>query len=303
MIKLIGWVKTHKAIVLLLAVIGFLLFKYFTPRAYLLSNSTVAPSNNFGTMEAQSDARGGSTGIAKMMPIQPYPQAVPPSDSAVRMISTDTSLSLKVDNVAMTVERIGQTTTTLGGYLIDSNISVPEGASSGSINVRVPSEKRAEALAAFKAQGVKTVSEYVVGQDVTDQFVDNDEKLRILESTKTKFEAILADAKNVTEMLNVQQQLLSLQQQIDTIKGQQKYLEGTAKYSRISVYLSTDELSLPYAPVTSWRPQVIFKEAVRSLMLNARALGTLLIWIAVYSPVVIIIALIAWLLYRRMKNR
>ncbi len=303
--KLIDWVKTHKAITFLLVVVAFFLFRFYSPQYPTIMNSAVSPSTfgSVGTMEAQYDvaagAAGNSTGIAKMLPSIPYRQPAPPSDATVRMVSKDTSLSLKVDNVAATVEKIDQEATALGGYLIDSNVAIPEGAANGSINVRVPSEKRAQALSAFKSYGVKTVSEFVMGQDVTDQFVDNEERLRILESTKTKFEAILADAKNVTEMLNVQQQLLSLQQQIDAIKGQQKYLEGSAKYSRISVYLSTDELSLPYAPVQSWRPQVVFKEALRSLLMNVRSIGTLLIWGLVYSPVVLIVALIAFVIRRK----
>jgi hypothetical protein len=304
MTKLIDWVKTHKAVTFLLFVLAFFVLGAISPkhRVFVNKGSMSAPmSDTFGTMEAAPDMAGSTASIGKMMPLMPSRQAVPPSDSSVRMISKDTSLSLKVDDVAATVERVEQTTTTLGGYLIDSNVSAPEGASSGSINVRVPSEKRTEALAAFKALGVKTVSEYVMGQDVTDQFVDNEERLRILEATKVKFEAILAEAKNVNEMLNVQQQLLSLQQQIDSIKGQQKYLEGSAKYSRISVYLATDELALPYAPVQSWRPQVVLKEAVRSLMLHIRGVGTVLIWALVYAPAIIILALIAWMMYRKTR--
>lgn len=310
MTKLFNWIKTHKAVTFLLFVLFFFIVGAISPkRTAFVNREFISPSStlrtdSFGSAEVASDMAAGisapSMGKA-MLPVPPYGRQVAPSDTPDRMISTDTSLSLKVDDVAAAVARVEQTTTSLGGYLIDSNVSSPEGASSGSINVRVPSEKRSEALTAFKALGVKTVSEYVMGQDVTDQFVDNEERLRILESTKVKFETILADAKNVNEMLNVQQQLLSLQQQIDGIKGQQKYLEGSAKYSRISLYLATDELALPYAPVTSWRPGVVFKEAVRSLMLHARGVGTALIWLVVYSPVVIILALVAWMLYRKTR--
>jgi hypothetical protein len=109
--------------------------------------------------------------------------------------------------------------------------------------------------------------------------------------------------KNVSDMLNVQRELLNVQQQIDAIKGQQAYLEGSAKLTRISVYLSTDELALPYAPDDSWRPSVVLKEAIRSLILNVRGILNALIWIAVFFPFWGIGFGVIYLLVRALKKR
>jgi len=51
-----------------------------------------------------------------------------------------------------------------------------------------------------------------------------------------------------------------------TFSRSTKYFEQSAKLTKITVYLSTDELSLPYAPTNQWRPLVIVKEAFRSLI-------------------------------------
>jgi len=142
-------------------------------------------------------------------------------------------------------------------------------------------------VSAFKDYSVKVVSESISGRDVTDQYVDLDARLQVLLKTKSKFEQILDQAVEVKDLLNVQRELTSLQSQIDSVKGQQKYLEQSAKLSKITAYLSTDELSLPYAPTKAWRPQVVFKTAVRSLISNFRSLGNLIIWSAVYLPLLI----------------
>jgi hypothetical protein len=131
--------------------------------------------------------------ISEVAPV--YRQESAPTSGVDRLVLKDTSLSLKVNDVAQSISKIEESAVSLGGYLVDSTLTVPEGASTGSISVRVPSEKREEALTQFRSFGVKTVSEYVNGQDVTDQYVDNKERLRILETTKTKFEDILANAK------------------------------------------------------------------------------------------------------------
>jgi hypothetical protein len=148
---------------------------------------------------------------------------------------------------------------------------------------------------------VKVVSESVYGNDVTDQYVDLESRLGVLNKTKVKYEEILQKADKVADLMSVQEQLTYLQTQIDSLKGQQKYFEQSAKLSKIVVYLSTDELSLPYAPTNEWRPTVIFKNAVRSLVGIFRGLGSLLIYAIVFIPVIVPTVLIIRYIKRKRK--
>jgi len=140
-----------------------------------------------------------------------------------------------------------------------------------------------EALDSIRGLAVKVISENLSGQDVTDQFVDNEARLATLEKTKTIFEDMLVKAVRIEDILRVQQEIINLQSQIDSLKGQQNYLEQNAKLARITIYLSTDELALPYSPSETWRPAVIFKQAARSLIANLRKIGSAIIWLTVYS--------------------
>lgn len=293
MTNLLSWIKEHKLAVLLFVVIAFLLandvsgsrrvLQFESARPSAVARPSIGAAPQMADMKIEAEVGRGMDSVATS--IMPYPNPVPPVDSSARMVVRTTSLSLKVNNVEEAINRIEQAATSLGGYMVNSDISTPEGASSGSIVLRVPSDKMSEAIEQFKAAGVKTVMQSVSGSDVTDQFVDNAERLRILEANKAKFERIMTDATRVEDMLSVQRELLNLQAQIDAIKGQQQYLEQTSKLSLVSIYLSTDELALPYSPDTAFRPGVIVKEAARSLILTLRGFLTLLIWIVVYAPV------------------
>ena len=183
--------------------------------------------------------------------------------------------------------------------MVESNLNNPQDAPTATVTVRVPSVKLQQALETLRGLAVKVVSENLSGQDVTDEFVDNEARLETLEKTKAKFEEILDNAISVQDILTVQREIISLQSQIDAVKGQQNYLEKSAQMAKLTMYLSTDELALPYAPSETWRPAVIFKQAVRSLLGSARKLGTLVIWLAVYS----IIWLPALLLIYYFKKR
>jgi len=305
MSKIIGWLQTHKLISLLgLVIVYFLIRDNFlggiiSPLSY--STSVGRGGINYGvaapSVEMMSDTARSSKSSLSPLPIS----EVAPTDQTNRLVIKDTNLSMVVTDVPGTVAQIETIATTNGGYMVDANVNIPEGAATGYITLRVPEAKRTESLSAIKKLGVKVTSESTSGSDVTDQYVDTDARLATLNATKTKFESILNSAIKVQDILEVQREIINLQSQIDSLKGQQKYLEQSAKLSRISLNLSTDELALPYTPDKGWRPAVIFKEAVRSLVGFLRQAGTTLIWAIVFSPIWLI-ALVVWYFIRR-RNR
>lgn len=266
-----------------------------------------SPRGDYGLTSAGNtevyEMKASSGDRLMMLPSLGFGRQTPPSEDQNRVIIRDTGLSLQVKDVAESIRKIENITRNIGGFLIHSQLSKPESAANGSISVRVPEEKRAEAMEAFKKEAVKVVSESVNGTDVTDEYTDLQAQLQVLERTKVKFESILNQAVAVKDLLEVQRELLATQRQIDDIKGQQKFYEQSAKLSKITVYLSTDDLALPYSPSNEWRPRVIFKEAVRSLIQTIRSLGSLLIWVIVFLPIIIpVILVVRYLKKRQVKN-
>lgn len=300
---LFGWIKRNKLAVVLLLILGYLflntsLSSFFGLGLLSLPNSSksyernvmmdVAP-NNYASpgLKMSLPASGGGGYNA---PVAPAPEVKD------RMVVQNSYLSLVVKNVSSTLNEIKSYTTTIGGYMVNSNLDNPQDNTSGSVTLRIPSEKLDETLAKFRSLSVKVASERLDGTDVTDQFVDNEARMQVLNANMARFKELMGQAKEISDILNVQQQVFSLQSQIDSIKGQNKYMEQTAKMSLVTIYLSTDEYSLPYAPSQPWRPDVIFKTAVRSMISNLRSLGSVAIWLFVYAviwlPVLLIILFI-----------
>jgi hypothetical protein len=218
-----------------------------------------------------------------------------------RLVVQNSRVSLLVKNVKRVQQDIIRKAEQLDGYMVNSRIDSPEGVDSGSVTVRVPAEKLGDYLAYIRGLGVRVVSENLVGRDVTDEYVDIQARLDTLNKTKSKFEEILEKAEKVQDILQVQRELINLQQQIDNLKGRQKYLQSNAQMVKVTVYLSTDELSLPYSPTHPWRPSVIFKRAVRSLIGTARFAGTAVIWLLVYSVIWLPLLGIIYLIKRKKK--
>ncbi len=288
---IIDWLKRNKLTVILLAAVAYL----------VLRDQVVLPLGG-GRMG------GGVASFDMAQSVLPKAgggeifQESPPTSGTDRMVITETTMSVVVKDVSEAIKAVQQKAESLGGYMVNSHLSKPEEAASGTITVRVPEEKLTEALEAFRRVGLRVVDENVSGRDVTDQYVDLEARLATLNKTKAKFEEILDRATQIQDLLNVQRELINLQSQIDSIKGQQQYLSQSAKLAKVTVYLSTDEFSLPYSPAQSWRPNVIFKLAVRSLVGTLRGTGTALIWLGVYAVVWAPILVVIWILKKRKKT-
>ena len=230
---------------------------------------------------------------------------VVPSESKERLVVQTSSLSLVVNDVRQVSKEVVNYTQEIGGFMVSASLDKPQEVPFATVVVRVPAEKLSETLDYFRSLAVKVSSENILGKDVTDQYEDIGTKLETLNKTKAKFEEILNKAEKVEDILKVQRELTSLQAQIDNLKGRKEYWEKTAKLAKITTYLSTDELSLPYQPEGVFRPKVIFKQAVRSLIETLRSFAKLVIWVAVYLPIwgaILIIIFIAKWLKRRKKK-
>lgn len=304
MTRIIDWIKINKLSSLLILILLFLLFQNGFQNLLGFSSfnrsQMISPGYEMGlSVPSSASLNLALPKIGSAIAPREYPQA-PPTQTKDRLVVQNSYLSLLVKNVSQTLKSINNYVSSIDGYMVNTNLSNPEEAASATITLRLPTKKLDEALEHFRTLAVKVTSENLEGYDVTDQFVDNEAKLSVLNSNLARFKEIMSQAKEISDILRIQQEIFNLQSQIDGIKGQNNYLEQTAKLAKVTLYLSTDEFSLPYAPSESWRPEVIFKTAVRSLVGNIRNVASLAIWLVVYS-VVWIPALLLILFLRKRK--
>jgi hypothetical protein len=297
-----GWIKNHKLVLSLCAIIFLLLYwnnRYQFPRPFDNSvgigggmMSDFAPAAEPMMME-RSTVSGKTASIGIMPPIyQPQSTDLYQSD---RKVVRNSDLSLLVKDVRSAIDQIESQAKSIGGFMVNSSVQTPEEGGTGSIVIRVPAEKLDSTLAFLRGVAVRVVSENVTGSDITDQYTDTEARLATLTQTKATFESILSKASDVDEIIKVQHQ-------IDSLKGQLEYLKNTSQSSLITVYLSTDELALPYSPSEPWRPQIVFKTAVRSLVTNLRSVANVGIWAVAWSPVIIVVAIVLWFIKRKMMK-
>ena len=298
------WVKNNKLTVFLFIVIGFLFFKGGIGKLALRKsyNPRVAYDKGLPRAGGGGEIASLEAPMAKGVIPPPVPQTTPQSEVKDRLVVEESNVSLLVENVRQKVDQIISYAEEKGGYMVSSSLKQPEEAPFATVVLRVPSRELRPALDHLRSLAVRVTSENLKGWDVTDEYVDLEARVETLEKTKTKFEEILNKAVNIDQILRVQRELINLQQQIDNLKGRQDYLEKTAQNAKLTVYLSSDEWALPYAPSKPFRAKVIFKTAVRSLVLTLRGLAKLAIWAGVYSVIWVPVLIIYLLLKKKKKN-
>jgi hypothetical protein len=201
-----------------------------------------------------------------------------------RMIVRNGDISLVVDDVLEARDKITQMAERLGGWVVNSNIYGEEEETRGWISIRVPSDKFDQALAELRGLAVRVSSESTSTEDITEQYVDLQSRLRNAEATESQYLALLNQATEVDDILSIYQSLSQIRYEIEQIKGRMQYLERTSAMSLISVNL---EPAITLGPLVSpvWSARETLNTAIRGLTTFGQGLGTAFIWIGIFSPI------------------
>ena len=184
-----------------------------------------------------------------------------------------------------------------GGYLVSSNsyASGEEDAmKSGTVAVRVPSNSFEQALSDAGKLGTLK-SQTLASQDVTADYVDLEARIKNSEAYVNSMMALLAQAKTIDDILNVQSVLTYAQQELEQLKGQMRYLQEHTSYSTITmnIYEAGTE---PEPVVTSeWGVGRAFKDALHYLV---RVFNGIVKALGVLVPILIVLGIIAYIVYR-----
>lgn len=143
-------------------------------------------------------------------------------------------------------------------------------------------------------------SESTSSQDITQEYVDLQSRLKNAQATESQYLTLLTKATTVQDILNIQDKLSQTRQQIEQIKGRMQYLEQNSAMSLITVSLNTVEGNNPVSWL-DWNFVGILKSAASGLVIFLQILLAIAIWALVFSPVWgIVVGLIYW---RRHKKR
>ena len=218
-----------------------------------------------------------------------------------RMIVRNGEMSLVVEDVVAARDEVAQLALRFNGYVVSSRISGEEQEMRGYISIRVPDGQFEQALAGLRELAVRVTSESTSSRDVTEEYIDLEARLKNAEATESQYLTLLEKAKEVEDILKIYDSLSRVRNEIEQIKGRMQYLERTSSMSLVSVNLEPETIAKPLARA-GWSALEVLKSAVRGIVIFGQWLGTVAIWLLIFSPVWgAIVGIIYWRFWRKKK--
>jgi hypothetical protein len=207
-------------------------------------------------------------------------QTVPSFD---RMIIRTVTMTLAVANVEEAFHKVEQVVAEQNGYLSGSQIRQDGDRMTATMTLRVPADPATYQATLERLRGLadRVVDEQSQAQDVTEEYVDIDARLRTLKASEENLLQLLARAQKVEDNLQIQRELTNVRTQIEQIQGRKQALERRADMATIN--LTIREAIVFGRP--GWSPGTTFEEAVRALGAALRGLAVFAIWLLVFSPI------------------
>ena len=174
-----------------------------------------------------------------------------------------------------------------GGFVVESFASQGSGKriAEGSLVLRIPAESYDSALSRLRELG-KVESLEESGQDVSNEFVDLNARIRQLRAVEAQLLELLKQADDVPAALAVQNQLSQVQLDLEQARGRLQYLDNRVAYATIS--MSMHELGVVAPKDGGFKIVHAWATAGSAFLI---VVGWLFIGIAVAAPVLILLGL------------
>jgi len=266
-------------------------------RGTALSNGSgsgaAQPSKSTGAPD--QTATGGGTLPADTVPALQGPPVIRQAQLSISVGSG--TFDTKLSEVRTLVE--GQ-----GGYIAGTDAQAnptspdqPAQIRTGIINFMVPAANFDATIDALSRVG-KVQGEHITGTDVSAQYVDLRARLDNAEAQRQAMLALLAQAKNINDIIAVQNQIGQITAQIEQLKGQIKYLDDNTSYSSVSVTLTEAGAPAASTPSDNWGFATALNDAAHNFVATINYVVTAL---GAVGPLIVVAGLgyLVWRTRRR----
>jgi hypothetical protein len=218
------------------------------------------------------------------------------SDTDRKIIKTG-YITLEVENIIETMDKVASMAQDLGGYVVSSNKHGSDNDEIfGTMSIRIPAERFDETLAKLRQLAIEVPNESTDSRDVTEEYTDLESQLHNLEATEAQYLALLGKAETVEDILKVHEELSNVRGQIEHIKGRMQYIERTSDMSLIEISLQ----EVTSIDKKGWSASNTFLSAINGFITFLTALASIAIWFLIFCPIWIPVVVI--LVRRRRKK-
>lgn len=213
--------------------------------------------------------------------------------AAERKLIRNGSLSFETSDVKKTKTTIDAICKELNAYISNESQNNYSSRLQYNQTIRVTADKFDLLMQKIEAEASQIEGKNVNTEDVTEEFIDVEARLKTKKDLETRYREILKQAKTVEEIITIERQIAEVRSDIESMEGRLKYLSSQVAYSTLTVSfyetIGTDfgfGSKIGGAFGTGWQYFLSF------------LIGLVNVW-----PFLILMALVIWLAFRWDKRR
>ena len=247
----------------------------------------------------RGDAAGRSRQLAPAAPpLSGTTLSVAVSSAWDRRVVRQATIDLEVADVEQAVARLVALAESLGGFVASTDTQTDaKGATRAMLIARVPAAEFARALAGVDGVG-RITRRGIGGQDVSEELVDLDARLRNLQRHESQLLSFMGKAQKVADLVSLESELSRVRGEVEQTAGRLRFLKARTDLASLQVSVVRAPL---LAPPDSQLARAIeqLKHAFAEAWLAALGWTVALAVLAAQLSPLAIPAVVGWAIYRR----
>ena len=253
-----------------------------------MSPAAPAMKNESLSMDSASSASGAS-------------DAVPTGQKLIRTVN----INAETENLEALLGSLTGKIASLGGYverqeLYNGSSYASYRSRNANLTIRIPAERLDGFLSEVK--GVSNVVSYNESQeDVTLTYVSTESRVKALETEQERLLELLSKANTMSDLLEIEARLTDVRYELERVTSQLLVLANQVDYATVYLYISQVTVYTEVEEQTVWqRIASGFRKNLKDL---GEGLTNFFVWVATYSPQVILATVVLILVIRRVRRR
>jgi len=144
-------------------------------------------------------------------------------------------VNLEVKNYKSFNNLIHENIKKFGGYIAQEEQNQTDYKIENTITIKTPVDEFDNLVASLTTGEQKLLEKKITSEDVTTEIVDTKSRMEAKKQVRLRYLDLLKQAKNMEEILNVQNEVNSIQEDIEAATGRIEYLSHSAVYSTINL--------------------------------------------------------------------
>lgn len=158
-----------------------------------------------------------------------------------KKIIKDGKLRVTVIDLKKSKTNIDTLLQNLGGYYDKESLTNNDYSTEYELKIRIPSDKLEILIEKIEDGNGEVSYKEIEARDVTEEFIDLETRLTNKHKYLSRYQELLKSAKNVKEILDIQEKIRGLEEEMESTTGRLKYLNDLVNYSTLELTITQEK--------------------------------------------------------------